>query len=313
MKFFFLINLFLYSFFSIAINYRINQPYVPVFINFPKQCYEKLETYEKAVTQLKGDTCIKQIDQYLYNESVTKIPNLLDEELVFVEKNQYNCGGIKPQDFNKLSVVSYAKYSPRNTSVMIISPVFEHESIKYSMGTVLCIDRKILLNNTDSIAEVSQIKSLEIDKKRVQIISLAKKLIGRPYQWGGRTALEGGGYDCAGLVNIVYLASGLDIPRSVTYQYDKSIDINNSHDLLLGDLIFCCDITNYDSPIHVMLYTGKEQGKHTYIHATPETMNVAQEVYESDEIINNTLIAGTNYKLKLRRLLLLSSSTDIND
>ncbi len=307
MKLFFLINIFLYSFLSFANNYKINKPYVSVYCIFPyknqySNYYEDLAPYEKAVTVIKGNTCIKQMDQYLYNDSVTRNTDFDEEGLVFVEKNESSMGYIKLEDWEISRPLSYAKYSPHKTSVMIISPFFEYEGVKYSMGTVLCIDREIIKNNPDNLGELNHIKALSLNNKREQIISLAKKLIGQPYQWGGRTALDGGGYDCAGLVNIVYLASGLDTPRGVGMQYQKSTDINSSNDLLIGDLLFYCDITKFDSAIHVMLYTGKKQGKHTYIHATPEAMSVVEETYDVDEIINNTLIPGTNYKLKLRRL-----------
>ena len=49
-----------------------------------------------------------------------------------------------------------------------------------------------------------------------QIIATAKRLIGTPYFWGGRTTA---GVDCSGLVQLGYAAAGLHLPRDAYQQF----------------------------------------------------------------------------------------------
>ena len=139
---------------------------------------------------------------------------------------------------------------------------------------------------------------MSIHEKRAHIVKLAQKLIGKPYQWGGRTALDGSGYDCAGLVNIVYLATDIHIERSVTqqYKYSKDIDLDN---LLPGDLIFFCDPQIcVQKAFHVMIYVKKDANQYRYIHATPKYMSVVEETCMDNFSV---LVDDTDYNINLRR------------
>jgi hypothetical protein len=57
----------------------------------------------------------------------------------------------------------------------------------------------------DNVCKIGDLTRLTEQEKRINIIKQARKLLGQPYQWGGRAALEGHGYDCAALVQIAYL------------------------------------------------------------------------------------------------------------
>lgn len=297
MKKILLINIIFYSYLSFSQDYTIKKPFIKAFTFISSKTYDELAHHEQSVVEHYKGSYIKQIHQFLYNEKA---------EIYSEDDNYINTdyGSIKKEDLDNLAntTTNYNTYNYNKIIALVTSCDFSYNNQKYSMGTKLDIERDIINANKDSLLSFFSVRLMSLEKKRTHIIELARKLLGKPFQWGGRTALEGGGFDCAGLVEIVYLASGISCERGVSRQYKNSKDINHSNDLKIGDLIFYIDTTIYNTPIHAMLYAGKNnEGKHTYIHSTPQSMKVIEEVYDGDEITNNCEVPNTNYKIKLRR------------
>lgn len=127
-----------------------------------------------------------------------------------------------------------------------------------------------LTDGTIGIIESNNVCELKIDKiedeqtLRENIIKTAQLFLTDPYLWKGRscydkdikTALTS--VDCAGLVNLVYRANGLEIPRNPECQYIKSKEISINQ-LQPGDLIFWATSTNPNKIVHTMMYTGNNK------------------------------------------------------
>lgn len=80
------------------------------------------------------------------------------------------------------------------------------------------------------------------------IIMYATGLLDIPYLWGG-TTLQG--FDCSGFVQYVYRHYGVYLPRVSEDQQNVGVRIENSADLLPGDLLF------YGDPAHhVTMYVA---------------------------------------------------------
>ena len=69
------------------------------------------------------------------------------------------------------------------------------------------------------------------------LLSLARKMTGFPYLWGGTSTK---GMDCSGFVKTVFYSQGIILARDASQQakYGEAVDISNRNNLQTGDLLF---------------------------------------------------------------------------
>lgn len=99
----------------------------------------------------------------------------------------------------------------------------------------------------------------EIEPRLAEAIAFAREAMQQPnyYLWGGTTAPN---YDCSGLIQAAFAASGIWLPRDA-YQQADFIQTIAFEDLRPADLIFFRQTTKVN---HVALYLGEGQ----YIHSS---------------------------------------------
>lgn len=156
---------------------------------------------------------------------------------------------------------------------------------------------------TSMIYELSvQVKESE-KEIRDKIVEMAKKFVGSPYVWGGRTPIleetkrpdenindQITGIDCSDFINIVFKSVGLQIPKNTSSQfYGISKLIEHGKDLRAGDLIFFTKKNDISRMCHVMLYIGKDT-------------NGNGEIIESTGLGISSVQQAKDAKIDLKRL-----------
>ena len=137
------------------------------------------------------------------------------------------------------------------------------------------------------------------------IIESARKLIGKPYVWGGNYPPLGSdnGTDCSGLCQWAYNDNGISISRTTYTQINEGIEVT-VNDLQPGDLVF----SNFSSPgvpEHVYLYSGKNSNGELMCVEAPRTgLNIRERVFtwtssmRARRILSTTALIAENTKLR---------------
>jgi cell wall-associated NlpC family hydrolase len=89
-------------------------------------------------------------------------------------------------------------------------------------------------------------RSTAADTRSATAIAFARRQLGTPYRWGGT---GNGGYDCSGLVQAAWAASGVHLPRTTYAQAATGTGVTRGQ-LRPGDLVFTEGLG------HVQLYVG---------------------------------------------------------
>jgi len=90
-------------------------------------------------------------------------------------------------------------------------------------------------NFSISLSSVAK-SGIKLRKNKIPgfLIREARKFIGVPYLWGGKTPF---GFDCSGLVQTIYGMAGIILPRDSKDQRNKGIRISREN-IQSGDLLF---------------------------------------------------------------------------
>ena len=119
-------------------------------------------------------------------------------------------------------------------------------------------------------------------------IDLAKRFMGLPYLWGGRSSF---GFDCSGFTQMLYRARGINLPRDADKQaaWTGLIAVDRK-DLQPGDLLF------FGSSPKDITHTGMYIGDGEFIHDTTNGHPVVQISRVEDEPWSKLLVASRRAK-----------------
>lgn len=121
-----------------------------------------------------------------------------------------------------------------------------------------------------------------------QSIELAKRFLGLPYLWGGRSSF---GYDCSGFTQMLVRSRGINMPRDADLQaaWDGVQSIDRK-DLQAGDLLF------FGESVNTISHTGMYIGGGDFIHDTTHGHPVIQISQLQDEPWTRILVACRRVK-----------------
>jgi hypothetical protein len=121
-----------------------------------------------------------------------------------------------------------------------------------------------------------------------QSIVLAKRFLGLPYLWGGRSSY---GYDCSGFTQMLVRSRGIHMPRDADLQAAwQGVEAVDRKDLRAGDLLFFGAAA--DKITHTAMYIGEGE----FIHSTTHGHPVVQISRLEDEPWTRILVACRRVK-----------------
>lgn len=117
------------------------------------------------------------------------------------------------------------------------------------------------------------------ENTRLSIVNSARKLIGKPYVWGGNVAPLGNdnGTDCSGLCQWAFNDNGKKISRTTYTQINEGQEVS-LQDLKIADLVFS-NFSSPNVPEHVFLVSRIEDGRYYCVEAQTDGTNILEREF----------------------------------
>ena len=217
----------------------------------------------------------EMVSQLLYNELYTKLDEKTEWILIRTELDQYE-GWISAKQHHCISENEFEELKAKKLFI-VNQPVANYKDKIISFGTPL-------FEPAECAAEMPQAFQPQI------MIDNARKLLGAPYLWGGRTVM---GIDCSGFVQLCARSAGLLLPRDASQQINCGELVYFLQETQPGDLAF---FGNENGAItHVGIIIGNEQ----IIHASGE---VRIDFLDQTGIFNKERNVHTHHLHAIKRM-----------
>ena len=228
-----------------------------------------------AIRKENGHTS-EMVSQLLYNELYVKLDKKSEWILIRTELDQYE-GWIPAKQHHPINENEFLQL--KDSKLLIINqPVANYKGRIVSFGTPL-------FEPAECAAEMPQAFQPQA------MIDNARKLLGAPYLWGGRTVM---GIDCSGFVQLCARSAGLLLPRDASQQIQCGEVVYFLQETQPGDLAF---FGNENGTItHVGIIIGNEQ----IIHASGE---VRIDYLDQTGIFNKETGIHTHQLVGVKRMI----------
>jgi cell wall-associated NlpC family hydrolase len=113
---------------------------------------------------------------------------------------------------------------------------------------------------TAQVGTAMSFSGVPTNSARQQALDLSRKVLSIPYVWGGNSLNSG--VDCSGLVQQVYAAVGIQMPRQARAQATTGVRVSSYNQLTPGDLVAFKWAGGYAGPntvSHISIYIGNGQ------------------------------------------------------